>query len=192
MNNQISVDKQKKFEMTLVSGILNRNERALNTLYKTYRRMIFQYVSKRITHAHIAEEITQDIFIQLLESLRDFRFESSLKTYIYSITRNKTIDYMRKKKIKRIVFSHLPSFLVEGLMSVLMEDGLEKEDLQNKLEKTFSEIPDDYELILRLKYIEEESVQTIAKKMLRSFKSTESLLYRARKSFIRAYSHSDN
>jgi len=49
------------------------------------------------------------------------------------------------------------------------------------------ELPHDYRLILRLKYIEEHSVQEISKQLAKTFKSTESLLYRARKAFIECY-----
>lgn len=174
-------------DQELVKQIIGRNERALHKLYKQYRPQIFGFVYRRIPHRHIAEEITQDIFIQFLDGLRDFRHQCSVKTFLFTIARNKSIDYMRKKKIKKVFFSHLPSFVVEGLSHIVMDDELERKDLQHKMEKTMRELPHDYRLILRLKYIEEKSVQEISKKLVKTFKSTESLLYRARKAFIELY-----
>ena len=94
---------------------------------------------------------------------------------------------MRKKKIKRILFSALPHFVVEGLSSVMMDDELEKKQLQQNIEHTFHKLPRDYQLILRLKYIENRSVRYIAGRLVRTFKSTESLLFRARNAFKQIY-----
>ena len=174
-------------DQEMVKRIINRDERALHILYKQYHPQIFGFVYKRIPHKPIAEEITQDIFIQFLEGLRDFRFQCSIKTFLFAIARNKAIDYMRKKKMKQVLFSHLPSFVVEGLSHIVMDDELERKDLQHKFEVTMHELPHDYRLILRLKYIEEHSVQEISKQLAKTFKSTESLLYRARKAFIECY-----
>jgi len=174
-------------DQQIVARIINRDERALHMLYKQYQPQIFGFVFKRIPHKHIAEEITQDIFIQFLEGLRDFRFQCSIKTFLFAIARNKAIDYMRKKKVKQVMFSHMPAFVVEGLAHIVMDDELERKELQKKLEMTMRELPHDYRLILRLKYIEEYSVREIAKKLTKTFKSTESLLYRARKAFIACY-----
>src|SRR3989339_1907510 len=173
----------------LIERIIRKDERAVHNFYKQYRSQIFGFVYKRIPKKYIAEEITQDIFIQLLEGLRDFRHQCSIKTFIYTIARNKTIDYMRKKKIKRILFSHLPSFVVEGLSQIVMDDELEQKELQQKLEQTMNKLPHDYRLILRLKYMEEQSVKEIARRLVKTFKSTESLLYRARITFIHLYKH---
>lgn len=172
----------------IVQDIVRKNEKALHKLYYKYNLQIIRFVYKRIPNRAVAEEITQDVFIELMESLRSFRHQCSLKTFIFTIARNKIIDHIRKRKLKRILFSHLPEFVVEGLSHVTLEDDLEKKDLQEKMQRTFNELPHDYALILRLKYIEEKSVKEIAKRLIRSFKSTESLLYRARKAFIQIYS----
>jgi RNA polymerase sigma-70 factor (ECF subfamily) len=150
--------------------------------------MVHGYVAKRISQPAIAEEITQEIFISFLERLRDFRFQSSVKTFIYAIARNKVVDYYRKKKIKSILFSRLPTFVVERLSPVFMEDEIDKQELQQKLSNTFAKLPHDYELVLRLKYIEEQSVKDIAAQLTKTRKSTESLIYRARHAFMQVFS----
>ena len=66
----------------------------------------------------------QDSFVAFFEKLRDFRGQSSLKTYLFSIARNKTIDYIRKKKIKKVLFSALPSQFVESIAFVLFDDEI--------------------------------------------------------------------
>ena len=77
--------------------------------------------------------------------------------------------------------------MVEGLKTVLIDDEIEKQELQNKIAKVFSHLPNDYQLVLRLKYQEGEKVQSIAQKLALKFKATESLIFRARKAFINVF-----
>lgn len=178
---------QEQQERRIIEHLLAGDRKTLDTLYHTYSKHLYNFVYTRIPEKHVAEELAQDIFLQFLESARDFRFQSSIKTFLFTIARNKVIDYIRKKKVKKIFFSHMPSFVVDGLATVVMDDSIERKDLQQRLEKTFHELPHDYQLVLRLKYIDEMPVTEIADTLSRTFKSTESLLFRARRAFIEVY-----
>jgi len=176
-------------EKKLLEKIVNRDEKALFYVYKKYQPSIFNFVKSQISNYQTAEELTQDIFLDFIEALRDFRFQSSLKTFIFSIARHKVIDQIRKKKIKNILFSHLPSFIVEGLKVVLIDEEIDKKELQEKIAKIINSLPNDYQLILRLKYIEGVKIKEISEKLKMNFKATESLLFRARKSFIKVFNN---
>lgn len=175
-------------DQELVKKLIEGEEKALYELYSLYRKPLYHFIYRRIRDEAVSDEILQEVFVNVLESLRDFRFQSSIKTFIYTIARNKVIDHIRRKKIKKVLLSALPEYVVEGLTQVDLNEEIEKKELQVKLEQTFSELPHEYEVILRLKYIENKSVQFIAETLVKTFKSTESLLYRARKAFIKTYS----
>lgn len=174
-------------EKELVKKIINKDEKAFLFFYKKYQPIINNYLSKKISSPTAVEEICQDIFISFLEGLRDFHFQCSLKTFLFTIARNKVVDYYRKNKIKKVFFSHLPKFLVEQVSSIFIDQELERKEVEKKIKRIFSFLPKEYRRILRLKYIEEKKVKQIAKIFKISFKATESLLYRARKSFIKFY-----
>lgn len=176
-----------KEEKELLKKIINRDERALFYVYKKYQPSIFNFVKSQINNYQTAEELTQDIFLDFIEALRDFRFQSSLKTFIFSIARHKVIDQIRKKKIKSILFSHLPSFIVESLKVVFIDEEIDKKELKEKIEKIINSLPNDYQVILRLKYIEGIKMKEISGKLKMNFKATESLLFRARKNFIKVF-----
>ena len=144
-------------------------------------------MNKQLNDAAKSEEFIQDIFYDFIESLRDFQYQCSLKTYLFSIARNKVIDTIRKKKIKKILFSSMPAYILEGLTAVVFDDGLEKKELSTKIKHVFDHLPNDYKMVLRLKYIEGAKVKTIANKLSLGFKATESLIYRARKAFIKVF-----
>lgn len=171
----------------LVERIINRDEKTLLFIYKKYQPLIFNFIRLQINDPHLAEELTQDIFLDFIEALRDFRFQSSLKTFLFSIAKHKVIDVIRKKKIQKIIFSHLPTYIVEGLKTVFIDEEIDRRELKQKINKVFSCLPNDYQLILRLKYIEGIKVGEIAKKLKIKFKATESLLFRARKAFVKVF-----
>lgn len=167
----------------LVYKITHRDEQAFISFVRMYEAQIFRYVNRQLKNKELAEEITQDVFIDFLDALRDFKYQSSLKTFLFSIAKYKTIDVIRKKKVKKVLFSYLPDYVVDGLGAVMMNDELEKKELMDKMDTVLGKLPDKYRLILQLKYIEGVRVKAIAKKLSMSFKSTESLLFRARKAF---------
>jgi len=174
-------------EQEIVRKIINKDSTAFLRFYKKNYFLVFNFIKKKINNKEKAEELTQDVFFDFIEALRDFHFQSSLTTFILAIAKNKVIDEIRKKKIQKILFSHLPNFLVEGLRVVFIEDELDKKELRKKINKVFKKLPKDYRLILRLKYIENKKVIHIAKKFKMRVKATESLLFRARKAFIRIF-----
>lgn len=171
----------------ILEKIINKNERVLFEFYQKNKKTLFNFIFSQINNKEDAEEILQDTFLGFLESLRDFRNQCSLKTFLFSIAKRKIIDKIRKKKIRKILFSKLPKYLVNNLAPVFFEEELEKEELKRKIEKVFQKLPDDYQLVLRLKYIEGKRVKNIAQKLSMKFKATESLIFRARKAFVKIF-----
>ncbi len=174
-------------EKKIIERIIAKDETALLELYRKYHDTINRFVYSQLKDKHLAEEITQDVFLDFIEALRDFHFQCSIKTFIFTITRNKVIDIIRKKKIKKILFSSLPTYVTENLTAVVFDDHLEKKELADKLKTVLDTLPNDYQVVLRLKYMEGERVKTIADKLSLGFKATESLIFRARKMFVKVF-----
>lgn len=173
----------------LIERLLKRDEQALHELFTLYEKPVFAFIKRQITDAQEVEELTQDVFIDFIESLRSFRGDAKVKTFLFSIARHKTIDYIRKKKIKKVLFSKLPPRIVEGLQTIIIDDEIDKKELQLKIEHVFAKLPNDYQVILRLKYIEDKKMSEISAIFSLSVKAAESMLFRARKAFVNAYEH---
>ncbi|OGK19370.1 hypothetical protein A3D80_00560 [Candidatus Roizmanbacteria bacterium RIFCSPHIGHO2_02_FULL_40_13b] len=174
-------------DQKLLSHLINRDERALFTFYSKHKKPLFSFIQKTIADHGEAEEVMQDVFLNFIEGLRDFRGQSSLKTYLFSIAKYKIIDKLRRKKIRKIFFSHIPAFIIDSFATVLLDDELDRDYLLKKITHVLTQLPHDYAHILRLKYIEDFSVAEIADTLGQPFKTTESLLFRARRAFIAEY-----
>lgn len=174
-------------EETIVREILRGKEKALRQFYHLNAPKLTNFIRQRVSNEKDVEELVQDTLLATIEGLRDFRFQSSLFTFMCGIGKRKVIDYYRRKKIKRIVFSRIPA--IEPLLAILTtpEDTLDEKLLEQKISRTFTKLSTEYQTILKLKYIHEWSVDKIALELNMSFKSVESMLFRARKKFVQVY-----
>ena len=174
-------------ERTLISQILARDRRALSVFYHRYSPLLAAYIRARVGDPQDAEEVLQDTLFAFLEAIRDFHWQASIKTFLFSICHHKVVDYYRRKKLKQLVFSRAPN--LELLVSPLLspEEELDMTILKGKIAKALSGLLPHYRTILVSKYMDNLSVADIAKKFAVSFKSAESQLFRARKAFVELF-----
>jgi|SRR3989344_3414042 len=174
-------------DQQLVSRILSGHEPSLRHFYKAHSSKLTAFVKKRLGDEKDVEEIVQDTFLASLDAFRDFTFKCSLSTFLCSIAKRKVVDFYRKKKLKRVLFSQFPQ--IESLLSLLTtpEDKLDEKLLVEKIERTFNRLPPRYKRILKLKYVEGFTVDQIAMELSMSFKGIESMLFRARRAFVGEY-----
>jgi len=179
-------------EKKLINRILKGDKFALYFFYQTYHSKLLSFIKKRVKDKSDAEELLQDVFLSGLESLRDFSQKSSLYTYLCAIAKYKIIDYYRKKKITQLFFSHFPALakLVSKVLSP--DDKLIEKELKSEIFQTLKKLKPIYQKIILLKYQEEKTIAQIAKILKISLKSTESLLFRARKKFAKLYVQNKN
>ncbi len=172
----------------LVEKIRHGNERALCTLYKTYHLSLFRFINRQIRDIGVAEELVQDVFFGCIEGIREQKPIQSFSAYIFTIARYKTIDYIRRKKIKKILLSALPETVVNGCAALLFNEKVERDEIADILERVFKHLPHEYALVIRLKYVDGYPVKKIASRLAISFKAAESMLFRARAEFSKLYS----
>ena len=172
----------------LIQRLLLRDRQAAREFYERFAPRLFRFIRRKVGSDQDVEEIAQDTLFAFLEGIRDFTGRSSLNTYLCSIAGNKIVDFYRKKKLVRIVFSQLPEGL-EPLISDLADPQkiLDNSLLRQKIVSVLSQLSPRYRKIIHLKYIEGRSVIEIAHLLSLSFKSAESILFRGRRSFVKLY-----
>jgi RNA polymerase sigma-70 factor (ECF subfamily) len=170
-----------------IQKIKQGDERSLMCLYKKYHSPLFQFINRQIRDVAVSEELVQDVFLGVVDGIREGRDIQSFSAYIYTIARYKTIDFMRRKKIKKVLISALPEHIVNGCATLLFNERMEKEEIKDVLDRVFKHLPHEYALIIRLKYIDGYTVKKIAAQLAVSFKAAESMLFRARGEFSKLY-----
>lgn len=84
-----------------IEEIRKGNQNALSKLIVEFQDRVFNSVISIVQNPEDAQEITQDVFIEVYHSADKFRGDSKLSTWIYRIANNKALDHLRKKKRKK-------------------------------------------------------------------------------------------
>lgn len=167
---------------TLVEQILAGDDEALRLLYERYFQQIFQYALIQTGDYHYAEEVTQDIFCKMARHLAKFERKSSFKTWLFAIGRNTVIDFQRKRRRDIPMEREKVEYFFERANS-----SIEANSDYAFIEKVFAylnKLPDDYRLVLYLRFVKGFSLADTAKVMKRTTLAVKSLQHRARNKLL--------
>lgn len=90
----------------LVQRCRRRDRAAFDELVACYKGRIFSYVSRMLGPGEDAEDVTQEVFVRMYQSLDTFRNEASLSTWLFRIANNLCIDHFRRsKKLRAVAYS---------------------------------------------------------------------------------------
>ena len=88
-------------EQDLIELVKGRDRIAFKTLVETWQDMVYNTALGILQSAEDAEDVSQEVFMQVYESISSFKGESKFSTWLYRITITKTTDHIRKKKRKK-------------------------------------------------------------------------------------------
>jgi len=103
-NTKTRVDYRKSEEADLVRRVQNRDEMAFREIVDRFQSKVFNIIYGILRNRNDAEDIAQQVFAKIYFSINSFDFRSSLLTWIYKITVNECYDYLRKKKVRKLVY----------------------------------------------------------------------------------------
>ena len=185
------VDHRNSDEAALVRRVQAKDEMAFREVVERYQAKVFSIIYGILRNHNDAEDIAQQVFAKIYFSIKNFDFRSSLLTWIYKITVNECYDYLRKKRVRKLVyesdFSEEDSLRMENSESAA-EQGppvdirLAQRDLVVKLLDKLSE--DDRTLLL-LKEVEGHSVEELSNMTGMNENTIKVKLFRARQKLVK-------
>ncbi len=98
------MDHRNSEEAALVRRVQARDEMAFREIVERYQSKVFSIIYGILRNRNDAEDIAQQVFAKVYISIRNFDFRSSLLTWIYKITVNECYDYLRKKRVRKLVY----------------------------------------------------------------------------------------
>lgn len=122
-------------------------------LVKRYSQPIYWHIRKIVyTHAD-ADDITQNVFIKVFQNLSGFKRNSSLKTWIYKIATNESLNFINSAAQKKNIRS---DELVIQLSSQLKDDNFfDGDEIQFKLQQAIAELPEKQRIVFNMKYFDD-------------------------------------
>jgi len=156
----------------------------LRAIYDKMSKKVFNLALQYVQNTEDAEEITQDVFVTIHQKQDQFNGDSSLETWIYRITVNKSLDFLKHKNRKRRWIQLLRFGDNETDATDFCHPGIEMEN-KEALQQLFSKInslSEQQKTVIILSKIEHMSHSEIAEILQVSAKAVESLLARAKES----------
>jgi RNA polymerase sigma-70 factor, ECF subfamily len=144
-------------ENILIKEIQEKNLNALDELYRLFGRLVFSYALKLLNgDRYSAEEITQDVFMKIWKKAHLFDQSKKLSTWLLTITKNTTIDYMRKSsKFTKVDIDKLAEIRES-------EVDLDVAVMTNQLKEEIKKLPPDQRKVIELMYMQGHTQKEIA------------------------------
>ena len=186
------VDYQNTPEGALVQRAQAGDETAFREIVERYQSKVFSIIHGIVRHRNDVEDIAQQVFAKVYLSLRSFDFRSSLITWIYKITVNECFDYLRKRKVRRLVYeSDLSEDEVRRVENtdpaverqISADSSLAQRDYVVKL---LTRVSEEERMLLILKEVEGYSVEELAAKTGMNENTVKVKLFRARQKLVKA------
>lgn len=168
-------------ESTLIRQTLEGDQMAYTTLVRRYERMVFSLALQMLGNREDALEVTQDAFLKAYRFLSGYRGESRFSTWLYRIARTSAINYLRRSKISTVALD-APDSPVR-LMSADAPNGFESvvnTERTALLLRAFNMLLPNDGTVLRLFYMQEQSLEEICEIMDWTMSNAKSRLCRAR------------
>lgn len=165
---------------------------ALGTLYQRYLPSVWRYVYTHVGgDRHVVEDLVSETFLAALRGLKKLDADSRpLYPWLISVARHKLGDHRRRARRSEAGVRVPGQDAVDTSLNGDPPGYLLATERKALAARAMARLPDEERLALEWKYVDELSVRDIARRMGRTEKAVENLLYRARKSFRATFSES--
>jgi RNA polymerase sigma factor (sigma-70 family) len=178
-------------ELELIQQLRAGDEGAFKSLVANYQDLVYNTALGIVQNSEDAEDVAQEVFIQVYRSIDQFKGDARLSTWIYRITTTKALDHIRSRKRKKR-FAFITSLF--GPNDELIHEpvdfqhpgvALDRKEQAALLFRMIEQLPENQKVAFTLHKTEELSYQEIADVMQLSVSAVESLLFRARQNLRR-------
>lgn len=161
-----------KTDEELMLDYKNGNEQSFQTLYGRHSALVYGYLIKRSRNSSAADDIFQSVFLKLHKSRGQYDSNIPFLVWLFTITRSVMIDYFRKQKRTLETFD---TEFVEASHSAALSSI--PAHITNVLD--ISAIPERYQSVLKMRYLEDLSFEEMASKLNTSSSNARQLVSRA-------------
>ncbi len=176
-------------EQNFINDLIDKKQSAYSKLISDFQQKVFATCISFVPNKEDAEDIAQEVFVEVFNSISKFKGNSKLSTWIYRITTNKCLEFIRKRNTKkRFAFlqsirgNEIPmdktSYFTEMNHPGIIMENKEKSET---LFKAINQLPDAQRIVFTLCKVDGKSYQEISDITEKSVSSIESLMFRAKK-----------
>ncbi len=180
----------KEEDILLINSFISGNNSAFDKLVIKYKNIVFNLCFRMLNDYEDSEDCSQEVFIKVYNALKNFKFKSSFKTWLYTITLNtcrnklKSLDYRLKSKNVSLDYdlntTGNPMEIPIPDNSSSPYNSLDNKQIGKTILETIYSLPEKHKSLILLKDIEEKSYDEIVSITGLKIGTVKSILFRAR------------
>lgn len=133
---------------------------AFNLLMKKYQEKVYHFVRRMLVIHEDADDVVQNVFIKIWNNLDKFREDSQLYTWIYRISVNESVTFLKSKQLKSFIsFGDYPAEQIKALNDDNYFSGYE---IEKKLQQALVKLPNQQRTVFNLRYFDELTYEQIS------------------------------
>ena len=169
----------------LIQQTLMGDQGAFSTLVRRYQKPLHALVWRKIGDFHIAEELTQDIFLNVYKKLQTLKNPNRFAGWLYVIASRRCIAWLKKKRIPMKSLDAMPPEELEELAyaqyRIEQQEGIVSEQRREVVKNLLQKLPESERTVVTLHYLGDMTCEDISKFLGVSPNTVKSRLHRARK-----------
>lgn len=172
-------------ESEWIIALQKGNQKAFQELISKYQKPVNTICYRFLLDQNEAEDIAQEVFVEVFLSVHKFRGESKISTWIYRIATSKSLDELRKRKRKKRLSSFGKLIGLDKVSAFIADtnkpdDALIETENLKQLQANLDALPVNQRIALTLSKIENYSSEEVGEVMGISATAVDSLVYRAK------------
>jgi len=164
-------------EQLLVERVQRREMPAFQELVEKYKQKVYYMALDMTRNHHDAEDLSQEVFIKVFASIKDFRGESKLSSWLYRIAMNTCIDKTRRKRLKLVELDE--TVLEKPSVGGNPQKAMESRSTQQQIERALRKLPPRQRCIFVMRHYNELMLREIAEVLKISEGTVKAQLFRA-------------
>ena len=176
-------------ESELIKGIQMADRQAFRTLVESYQKMVVNTCLGIVHNQSDAEDLAQEVFLEVFRNANQFRGDARLSTWLYRIAVNRSLNFMRANRRKRFWQSIEETFSggrnhsreISENRNDQPDNEIKDQQRRDMLHKAIDNLPERQRIAFTLNKYEDLSYLQVAEIMQLSVASVESLIHRAKK-----------
>ncbi|MCC5939989.1 MAG: sigma-70 family RNA polymerase sigma factor [Balneolaceae bacterium] len=175
----------------LVLAAVRGDQNAFKALMDKYQKPLYFHVLKMVKNHEQVEDLVQEAFMKAFSNLQSYNTNYAFSTWLYRITTNHTIDYLRKRKLDTTSI-HNPYKTNDGEVEIQISDTKEtdrsiiKKERKQIIHHAIQNLPEKYREVIEMRHLEELSYQEIADHLDLPLGTVKAHIFRAREMLYKA------
>jgi len=174
----------KEIPLEVIEQASRGDRRSFEEIYKAASGFVYTLALRILRNQADAEEVTQEVFIRIHRSLKDFGFRSSFKTWLYRVTTNSAINAYRQKAKEQCRRMDFDTAVKTAQVQADPAEDLKKQDNQKLLSSLLNILSPEQRGCILLREIEGLSYREIADALKTNINTVRTRLKRARETLL--------